>query len=223
MNKSFALGAAAAFFALFPLCFAFAQEGGAAPESSVPGASGGGVQGPASQAVESAPGVPSDEAEGVELDESGLPRSFRSISLGMGLDELKEALSGDSYFYFRGDRDVSLLPNRNETLIDTTGFSFIRRAYFQLKDGAVFIMAFNLDPRLVDHYSVFTSFVKKYGEPESLDPKQAVWISSRTRVSIERPLTVKYIDLGVFNELVNESEVRESSEVYLRQEFLDSF
>jgi hypothetical protein len=141
----------------------------------------------------------------------------------MGLDELKEALSRDNYFYFRSDRDVSLLPARNETLIDTTGFSFIRRAYFQLKDGAVFIMAFTLDPGMLDHYSVFTSFVRKYGEPETLDPRQAVWTSERTRVSIERPLTVKYIDLGVFNELVNESEVRSSSEVYLRQEFLDSF
>jgi hypothetical protein len=220
MKRSFALGAAVLFFALFSACFTFAQEDGAAAEAPA-----GGVRERADQAVEGGPELPPDGvgAESVELDESGLPRSFRRIFLGMGLDELKEALSGDSYFYFRGDRDVSLLPHRNETLIDTTGFSFIRRAYFQLKDGAVFTMAFSLDPRMVDHYSVFTSFVKKYGEPESLDPRQAVWTSAQTRVSIERPLTVKYIDLGVFNELVNESEVRESSEVYLRQEFLDSF
>ncbi|MDR1429879.1 MAG: hypothetical protein LBI85_06275 [Spirochaetaceae bacterium] len=215
MNKSLAL--AAAFLTLFSAFFAFAQETAEVPD--------GGSPEPPRSAESSLPETPEGEEgdEGAEFDESGLPRSFRRIVLGMDLDGLKDALSRDDYFYFRGDRDVSLLPTRNETLIDTTGFSFIRRAYFQLKDGAVFIMAFTLDPEMLDHYSVFTSFVRKYGEPGILDPKQAVWTSGQTRVSIERPLTVKYIDLGVFNELVNESEVRESSEVYRRQEFLDSF
>ncbi|MDR1211665.1 MAG: hypothetical protein LBK40_05475 [Spirochaetaceae bacterium] len=216
MNRSLSL--VAVVFALVSAFFVSAQEGAAGA------AEGPARPGPEAQAAEtSLPETLPDEDEGAELDEGGLPRSFRRISLGMGLDELKEALAQDNYFYFRGDRDVSLLPARNETLIDTTGFSFIRRASFQLKDGAVFIMAFTLDPGMLDHYSVFTSFVRKYGEPETLDPRQAVWTSEWTRVSIERPLTVKYIDLGVFNELVNESEVRASSEVYLRQEFLDSF
>ncbi|MDR0388909.1 MAG: hypothetical protein LBH73_02445 [Spirochaetaceae bacterium] len=223
MNKAFALGiAAAVFFILFPALFVSAQEAqapGQAADARIPGAQTSG----AGTAEDALPEAFSDEADGVALDESGLPRTFRRIFLGMELEELKAALAGDEYFYFRSDRDVSLLPHRNETLIDTTGFSFIRRAYFQLKDGAVFIMAFTLDPRMIDHYSVFTSFVKKYGEPETLDPGQAVWVSEQTRVSIERPLTVKYIDVGVFNELVNESEVRKSSEVYRRQEFLDSF
>jgi hypothetical protein len=189
-----------------------------------PGAQETAAPGSAAEAAEGSESPEAPDSEAPEaVDEAGLPRSFRDLFLGMGLEELKEALAADSYFYFRGDRDVSLLPNRGQTLIDTTGFSFIRRAYFQLKDGEVFIMAFTLDPGMVDHYSVFTSFVKKYGEPQSLDPKQAVWSSETTRVSIERPLTVKYIDLGVFNEFINESELKASSEVYLREEFLNSF
>ena len=152
-----------------------------------------------------------------------LPRTFRNISLGMDIDDLKTALIRDSYFNYRGDRDVSLLPFRDETLIDIVGYSFIRRAYFQLRDKAVFIMAFSLNPSLIDHYSVYTTFTKKYGEPEILDPRQAVWFSQTTRVSIERPLTVKYIDLGVFNELVNESKTRENYEIEERRLFLDDF
>ncbi|MDR2102185.1 MAG: hypothetical protein LBP43_06410 [Treponema sp.] len=152
-----------------------------------------------------------------------LPRSFREFSLGMGLEDLKEALRRDGLFYFREDRDVSFLPSREESLVETTGFSFIRRAFFQLRDGEVFIMAFTLDPQLVDHYSVFTSLVKKYGEPGLLDPKQAVWESADTRIAIERPLTVKYIDKYVFNEIINESEALESAEIRLREEFLGEF
>jgi hypothetical protein len=76
------------------------------------------------------------------------PRQFRGMSLGMSLDDLKTALIRDWMFNFRGDRDVSFLPAREETLIETTGLSFIRRAFFQLSGGGVFMMAFTLDTRL---------------------------------------------------------------------------
>ena len=151
------------------------------------------------------------------------PRQFRSLSLGQGLDDLKSALVRDGLFHFRGDRDVSFLPIREQTLVETTGSSFIRRAYFQLSGGSVYIMSFSLDTRLVDHYSVFTSFVRKYGEPVRLNPGESVWESEETIVSIERPLTVKYIDKPAFNRLVEESKKIDSWELMLREEFLADF
>jgi hypothetical protein len=151
------------------------------------------------------------------------PRQYREIALGMGLEDLKGALQKDELFSYRGDKDVSFLPVREETLVETTGLSFIRRAFFQLRDGRVFIMAFTMDTRLIDHYSVFTAMIKKYGEPESLSPAESVWESEETRVSIERPLTVKYIDKTVFNEVLEESKSLESRQLLRRQEFLDDF
>ena len=152
-----------------------------------------------------------------------LPRQFRELALGMPLDGLKTALAGDNLFSFRGDRDVSFLPVREETLVETTGLSYIGRAYFQLADGAVYIMSFSLDTRLMDHYSVFTTFVKKYGYPATLSPGEAVWEAEGTRVSIERPLTVKYIDKTVFDRLVGDSKTGEQQEVFAREEFLNDF
>jgi hypothetical protein len=152
-----------------------------------------------------------------------IPRQFRELSLGMSLDDLKEALIADALFSFRGDRDVSFLPLREETLIETTGLSFIRRAFFQLSEGSVFIMAFTLDTRLLDHYSVYTSLVRRYGEPDSLNPQEAVWESGDTRLSIERPLTVKYLDKTIFEELLDASRTRESNMLLMREEFLDGF
>jgi hypothetical protein len=152
-----------------------------------------------------------------------LPRTFRDLSLGMELDALKSALQDDNLFYFRGDRDVSFLPAREQSLVETTGFSFIKRAFFQLFDGKLFLMAFTLDPRQIDHYSVYTSFVKKYGEPRFIDPKQAIWESGEIRLSIERPLTVKYLDKQVFDGIIADSRAAESTELYLREEFLRGF
>ncbi|MDR0319994.1 MAG: hypothetical protein LBI28_00685 [Treponema sp.] len=152
-----------------------------------------------------------------------LPRQFRQISLGMSLDDLKTTLLNDNYFHFRGDRDVSLLPAREQSLVETTGSSFIRRAFFQLRDGEVFIMAFTLNTAIIDHYSVFMQFTEKYGEPSYLDPRMAVWETEETRIAIERPLTVKYIDKVVFNDIINESGLIESGHVRLRQDFLNEF
>ncbi|GHV01969.1 hypothetical protein FACS189485_01350 [Spirochaetia bacterium] len=152
-----------------------------------------------------------------------LPRNFREISLGMGLDELKAALAEDPLFNFRGDRDVSFLPAREESLVETTGLSFVRRAFFQLREGSVFIMAFTLNSDQVDHYSIFTSLVEKYGQPNSLNPRQAVWETETTRLALERPLTVKYIDMAVFNGIIDESATVESAEIRRRQEFIDAF
>ena len=152
-----------------------------------------------------------------------VPRDFRAFSLGMGLDELKQALILDGLMNFRGDRDVSFLPIREETLVETTGSSFIRRAYFQLSEGSVYIMSFSLDTRFIDHYSVFTTLLKRYGEPVTLTPGEAVWESAEARVSIERPLTVKYIDKSVFDRLVSESRELENRQQMRREDFLEDF
>ncbi|MDR2942387.1 MAG: hypothetical protein LBV17_07340 [Treponema sp.] len=152
-----------------------------------------------------------------------LPRQFRELSLGMNIDDLKATLIKDNYFDFRGDRDVSFLPVRNQSLVETTGSSFIKRAFFQLRDGSVFIMAFSLNTVIIDHYSVFTQLVKKYGQPSYLDPSASIWETDETRIALERPLTVKYIDKAVFNDIVNESGLLESGQVKLRQDFLNDF
>ena len=158
-----------------------------------------------------------------ENEEGALPRQFREIVLGMSLDDLKSALLNDDLFNFRGDRDVSFLPVREESLVETSGSSFIRRAFFQLRDGSLFIMAFTMNTGLIDHYSIFTDLTRKYGPPSYLDPKEAVWETEETRLAIERPLTVKYIDKRVFDDIINESSIIESRRVQQRQEFLDEF
>jgi hypothetical protein len=84
-------------------------------------------------------------------------------------------------------------------------------------------MAFTLNTAMIDHYSVFTELVAKYGQPTYLDPKEAVWETEETRIAVERPLTVKYIDKKVFDEIINESSVIQSHRVQQRQDFLDEF
>jgi hypothetical protein len=169
------------------------------------------------QAEQEAPGAGNAE------EKPELPRVYRELSLGMGLEDVKKALQEDGLFNFRGDRDVSFLPLGEQNLVETTGFSFIKRALFQFRSGKLFAMAFTMNTELVDHYSIFTVFVQKYGEPDILDPQQAVWESRDTRIAIERPLTVKYMDMPVFNELLDAAQTKESQDLRLREDFLHGF
>ncbi|MDR2747646.1 MAG: hypothetical protein LBB77_09405 [Treponema sp.] len=152
-----------------------------------------------------------------------LPRQFRGIRLGMSLEELTTALGEDSLFSFRGDRDVSFLPDPQQYLVETTGLSFVKRAFFQLHEGKLFIMAFSMNTGIVDYYSIFTALREKYGEPGELSPRQSVWEDGGLRLTLERPLTVKYIDLEIFNGITGASSVEKTNELLRRQEFIDAF
>jgi hypothetical protein len=166
------------------------------------------------------------DALGAVMDMAGdneLPSGFRAYSLGMSIDELKTNLTADTYFVFRGDRDVSFLPVTKQNLVESEGRQFIKRAFFQLKDEKIFIMSFTLNTELIDHYSVYTAFVKKYGEPLYLNPKEAVWENGTTRISIERPLSIKYIDRTVFDTLVDSSNTRRAEFSEIKEEFLNDF
>ncbi len=186
------------------------------PLVSLPASAGESVEGKEAAALPPAD-VPSE-------NEESLPSSFRGISLGMDIDAVKEALSSDRIFGYRGERDVSLIPGgQQRNLIETSGSSFISRSWFQFYEGVLYNMAFALDSERIDYFSIFSSLVEKYGEPDTVDPSKSVWNSEKLRLSLERPLTVKYIDLTVFNSIVSSETDNRTRENILRDDFVSEF
>lgn len=151
---------------------------------------------------------------------AGLPRSFHGVELGMDRDTVIAALKKDPIFGYRGPEDVSLLPSPNQSLIDVSGLSFVRRGFFQFYDGKLWTMILILNPDKVDHYSVYTSLAAKYGEPKLLDPKEARWEDGSTRVALERPLTLRYMDMKVYTKLSQGSAAQASVDELDREDFL---
>jgi len=152
-----------------------------------------------------------------------VPDSFQGITLGMELDAVKNALKGNALFNYRGDPDVSMLPSPNENLIETAGYSYITRAFFQFYDKKLYTMIFMLDPTELSYYTMYTTLEAKYGAPVSLSPDAVVWESSTVRLSLERPLSVKYIDLGVFDKLKAAGRMKASERAVSRDQFLSHF
>jgi hypothetical protein len=172
--------------------------------------------------------LPTQESAAPVNPEASLPstelsREFYGISLRDSLEAVKDGLKRHPYFSYRGDPDLSFLPQTTKTVIDCEGRSYVRRGLFQFSGEKLYIMTLYLNPEKVDYFSLFTTLTKRYGRPVSLDPSAAVWQNGQTRLSLEKPLTFKYIDKETFDKLKTEGETQKSFEEQARQKFLESF
>lgn len=155
-----------------------------------------------------------------------LPNGYKEISLGFSMDETKDALLKDPDFGYHGERDVSLLPHSNKSLIETDatyglGSNFLTNCYFQFTDDKLYIITININTDRMDYYSVFTKLCEKYGEPDSISPSSAIWKNDSVTMSLEKPLTLKYVDNKLFDSVQNYSNVPHSATEVTREQFLD--
>lgn len=141
----------------------------------------------------------------------------------MELERVKELLREDPYFDYRGDPDVSFLPQTLQTLIECTGNSFIERAFFQFHEQRLAVMILVLDRKKIGHYSVFTKLTKRWGPFTSLTPFKVTWDFENLLLALERPLAIKYIDKLVYGQQLKEGEAEESLRKTSLDRFLENF
>jgi len=153
----------------------------------------------------------------------GIPREYRGIALGMEPQDVKDRLGADPWFDYRGDEDVSLLERPRASVIDAGGSVFIARGLFQFEDEVLSAIMLELDESTIDWYTVYTTLEERYGPPVDMNPARAWWEDGTTRLALERPLTVKYLDLAVFDAAAVERQDRVAWRERARQEFLDEF
>lgn len=153
-----------------------------------------------------------------------LPDGYGELRLGMAMADLKERLQASGSFMYRGDPDVSLLERENRTLLEAEGSGYIASGQFQFNaEDRLFVIVLVLDERLIDYFSLYTTFTGKYGDPADLNPSRAIWENDTVRVSLERPAVVRYIQKDLFQEGVDVSAARKSYERISREEFLSRF
>lgn len=162
----------------------------------------------------------------LNLFAESLPNGYKDVKLGMSLQETKETLVKDPDFGYHGDRDVSLIPNSSKTLIETDaqrglGSNFLTRCWFQFYFDELYIITINVNPEKMDYYSIFTKLTEKYGEPTSFSPQAATWKDDEVTMSLEKPLTLKYIDNKIFEQTQNYSNIQASPTEVTREMFLD--
>lgn len=165
----------------------------------------------------------SNESSVTDKQLESLPRAFHEIGLGMSLDDVKETLKTDESFAYRGDRDVSLLQSKNRSIIESEGVYFVKRGSFQFYNEKLYTIIVQMNSDNIDYYSVYSSLIEKYGEPIFIDQKKAVWEDDGIRLVLERPITIKYIDTAVFNEIVASRTKKAALSDEARTNFVNAF
>lgn len=158
-----------------------------------------------------------------EVFASTLPMGFRGITLGMSFDEVETLLQKDFMFGYRGQRDISLLPTENRLIIETKGNSFLSNCSFQFYEDKLYTIIINCNPQKMDYYSLYKTMSDKYGQEDYLDTEKIIWENEAVMISLERPVSMKYVDKVVFEKLKKAETVQKSGEEILRKLFLESF
>ena len=158
-----------------------------------------------------------------EKPEEQTPNNFQGIELGMELDTVKETLKNSPYFRYRGDPDVSLLLTESRSIIESSGYSFIERGLFQFHDERLYIITIILNQNEIDYFSMYRSLNKKYGDPDVLNPEQISWSFGNVLLSLEKPLTIKYIDTDVLDKLKSGRNQTTDLRMLGREQFIGEF
>ena len=132
---------------------------------------------------------------------NGLPSSFHDIGLGMAID-----LSGT-----------------NRSSIEANGANFVKRGSFQFYDEKLYSIIVQMNPEKIDYYSIYSFLVEKYGEPSVVDQKKSLWEDDRVRLILERPLTLKYIEVSVFKKIIENRGKKEAVSEEMREQFIRAF
>ena len=149
------------------------------------------------------------------------PQGFLGIRIGMTLGEVKAALAREPLFYYRGEPDLSLLPATRQALIEVPGRAYVERAYFQFHDDRLLSVIVHLSRELVSYFDVYSQLASRYGDATSIDPASATWIFPSLKLSLEKPVVLKYVDRLVFDTLTSESAAGTDWEEESRQSFLE--
>ena len=164
---------------------------------------------------------------GRTADESSDPptllRGFRDLQLGLSFSEAQAVLRRDSAFNYRGPEDVSLRLSDSRTVIDSPGRGFVDRVLLQFFDESLYIITLYLNRDRLDYFQVFNRMSARYGTPTELNPQMTRWEDAATRITVERPLQVQYLDLATFERVRDSARIEEAIQTELRQEFLDAF
>jgi len=154
---------------------------------------------------------------------SSLPAGFMNITLGMDLSSVKKELESNSWFDYRGDPDVSMLMNEQQQLIECIGYSFISKGYFQFYKDRLFIITLVLDMEKLDYYTMHTMLESKYGKAARIDPQGVYWDNSGVNFYLEKPLSLKYMDKKVLDEISAGRKEIEDKGKRIKEEFLQLF
>ncbi|MEM5947820.1 hypothetical protein WKV44_04605 [Spirochaetia bacterium 38H-sp] len=167
--------------------------------------------------------IPTDSTALDDTKKMSLQRGFRGVFLGDDVETVKQRLQKDTLFFYRDSLDVSMNPERDDIIIETSAWKYIKTAHYQFYKGKLALIVLELDTDILDYFGIYRTLTKKYGDAASFSPSVVKWQDEDTIIVLEKPLTVKYIDKKTDDEIRENKQILKSTEDVARDAFLEEF
>lgn len=154
---------------------------------------------------------------------AAISNGFEVIEMGMNRETVQENLYRSAFFFYQGEPEVTMLDRPAQTLLNCEGRGIVQKATFHFYEGKLFVITLILNPKEIDYYTLFTQFTKKYGDPEKMSPKAALWENEKTRLGLENPLAIRFVDVTIFDSMEKNGKIKENIKEKTREDFLELF
>lgn len=150
-----------------------------------------------------------------------LPEGYKNIRLGMTREEVEEILKTSSDFENR-EEVLTIRIEPDKQIITSEGYGYILIGYFHFSQDSLYQIFIKLDHTKIGYYNLLKNFTSKYGAPPLFEPKRAQWENDSVRLVIEKPGTLRYIYLPVWNQLLKSDLSDQKIIEKNRRNFLDN-
>ncbi|HOJ65153.1 MAG TPA: hypothetical protein PLE45_12120 [Spirochaetota bacterium] len=156
------------------------------------------------------------------LNSLDLTDGYKDIKLGMSKSQVEELLKNSPDFIPQREEILSIRIEPDTEIITVEGTTFIEIAYFHFNKDKLFQIFLKINEKKIGYYILLKRFTDKFGKPSGLEPKSAFWQNSNVKIVIEKPCTLKYIYLPIWNELTKTDDKLKNYIEQAREDFINN-
>jgi hypothetical protein len=141
--------------------------------------------------------------------EQMIARGYRGVELGMHIDKVREVLKKDRLLEIDIRTDFGDMDEEPYHMIRARNVPYINSIYYQFGTTEsvkkqLFAIIIHFNKEYNDFHYLMNKMKKKYGEPSLLTPTTANWENNKTKIILNSPSTVKYIDIELYRTMQRE-------------------
>lgn len=150
-----------------------------------------------------------------------LSDGYKDIKLGMSKETVQNILIKSSEFNYKKEEILTFRLEPDTDIISTEGYGYILIAYFHFHNDQLFQIILKLSEDKIGYYYLLKNFTDRFGKSTNLSPTRSIWDNEKIRIVIEKPCTLKYVYLPVWNGLLKEDATSDNILELNREKFVD--
>ncbi len=158
---------------------------------------------------------------GLTYSQEPLSDGYKNIKLGMSKEEVQNILMKSIEFNYKKEEILTFRLEPDTDIISTEGYGYIINAYFHFHQDQLFQIILKISEDKIGYYYILKNFTTRFGKSTNLSPTRSIWDNEKIRIVLEKPCTLKYVYLPVWNGLLKEDVTSDNILELNRQKFVD--